>query len=228
MQIKVLGSISRDSDGCWRAQFEYGVHELDAAYDPNATEPQAIRPRMPREEPAVTPWTIPAADSDTPNKSVPRGMSFPWAETPEEIRKINEKFEHQSKPENKNNVWAYKGYSVLLSTGNRFNRKINVTDDTILEIKYAVVQYEKRLGKLKRSVSAHVDSHDPAQPQRERISDQVRMFVWQRDEGKCVQCGRRDKLEFDHVIPVSRGGSNTERNIQLLCETCNRSKGASI
>jgi len=37
-----------------------------------------------------------------------------------------------------------------------------------------------------------------------------------------------EKLEYDHIIPVSKGGSNTERNIQLLCEKCNRQKSATI
>jgi hypothetical protein len=38
----------------------------------------------------------------------------------------------------------------------------------------------------------------------------------------------RKRLEFDHIVPVSKGGSNTERNIELLCESCNRRKGASV
>ena len=38
----------------------------------------------------------------------------------------------------------------------------------------------------------------------------------------------RDRLEFDHIIPVSKGGSNTARNLELRCETCNRRKGATI
>lgn len=35
-------------------------------------------------------------------------------------------------------------------------------------------------------------------------------------------------LEYDHIVPVSRGGSNTARNVELLCEVCNRSKGDRI
>jgi 5-methylcytosine-specific restriction endonuclease McrA len=35
-------------------------------------------------------------------------------------------------------------------------------------------------------------------------------------------------LEFDHIIPVTSGGSSTERNVQLLYESCNRSKGSTI
>lgn len=60
------------------------------------------------------------------------------------------------------------------------------------------------------------------------IPTSVKMYVWQRDGGKCVQCKSQEKLEYDHIIPVSKGGSNTERNIQLLCENCNRKKGATI
>jgi DNA-directed RNA polymerase subunit RPC12/RpoP len=61
-----------------------------------------------------------------------------------------------------------------------------------------------------------------------RIPKPVQREVWQRDKGQCTQCGSRKKLEFDHIIPVSKGGSNTVRNIQLLCEACNRRKLAKI
>jgi len=61
---------------------------------------------------------------------------------------------------------------------------------------------------------------------RPRISREIQMFVWQRDDARCVQCGSNQNLEFDHIIPFSMGGSSTARNLQLLCESCNRSKGA--
>jgi tetratricopeptide (TPR) repeat protein len=63
---------------------------------------------------------------------------------------------------------------------------------------------------------------------REAIPEEVRHAVWRRDQGRCVQCGSQENLEFDHIIPLSRGGANTERNLQLLCESCNRQKGAAI
>lgn len=61
-------------------------------------------------------------------------------------------------------------------------------------------------------------------PKREIIPEEVRIAVWRRDEGKCSKCGSRKNLEYDHIIPISKGGSNTVRNIELLCEECNRKK----
>jgi hypothetical protein len=61
-----------------------------------------------------------------------------------------------------------------------------------------------------------------------QISVEVRREVWRRDQGRCTTCGSQDRLEFDHIIPVAIGGSNTVRNVQLLCECCNREKGATL
>ena len=60
------------------------------------------------------------------------------------------------------------------------------------------------------------------------ITQNVKDQVWNRDLGKCRVCGDNRNLEFDHIIPFSKGGSNTYRNIQLLCQPCNRMKSNSI
>jgi hypothetical protein len=52
----------------------------------------------------------------------------------------------------------------------------------------------------------------------------VRKHVFDRDGGKCQHCGATQDLELDHMIPLSRGGSNTEKNLQVLCASCIRSK----
>ncbi|MCM3922277.1 TerD family protein [Frankia sp. AiPs1] len=60
------------------------------------------------------------------------------------------------------------------------------------------------------------------------IPQEVKAEVWRRDGGVCVECGGGEHLEFDHVIPYSRGGASSVNNLQLLCRRCNRSKGARI
>ncbi len=63
---------------------------------------------------------------------------------------------------------------------------------------------------------------------REPIPQEVQDAVWRRDGGRCVKCGSQENLEFDHIIPFSKGGSNTVRNLQLLCQKCNREKSNHI
>jgi 5-methylcytosine-specific restriction endonuclease McrA len=45
---------------------------------------------------------------------------------------------------------------------------------------------------------------------------------------KCFQPVRDNKVEFDHIIPFSRGGTSTAGNLRLVCFDCNRSKGNSL
>jgi len=94
-----------------------------------------------------------------------------------------------------------------------------------LLIKEYYFKKEKKFKSLQKEIHLF-EKLDVAQGQssREPIPEDVRFAVWRRDEGKCVKCGSKENLEFDHIIPVSKGGSNTERNIQLLCERCNREK----
>jgi hypothetical protein len=56
------------------------------------------------------------------------------------------------------------------------------------------------------------------------ISNPVKEEVFARDGGQCVKCGSTRDLQFDHVIPHTRGGSRNTANIQLLCGDCNRAK----
>jgi 5-methylcytosine-specific restriction endonuclease McrA len=86
----------------------------------------------------------------------------------------------------------------------------------------AVDRERQKLESLQRRFSG--DAGRKLDPLRQPIPESVRTYVWRRDEGKCVICGSQDRLEFDHIIPVIKGGGNTARNIQLLCEQCNRTK----
>lgn len=138
-------------------------------------------------------------------------------------------------------TWDYSASEPVLTEGfwpNTYlyrNRIVQVIDrfgvneeELMLRLKYFVFKQDKDLDKLKKEVGAYESFTRAITARREKISDDVRMFVWQRDGGKCVKCGSNEKLEFDHIIPIAKGGANTTRNIQLLCEQCNRAKGSSI
>ena len=68
----------------------------------------------------------------------------------------------------------------------------------------------------------------PHQAVRGAIPDDVKQLVFQRDGGRCRQCGSQQELQFDHVIPVVMGGASTAENLQVLCGPCNRRKGAGL
>lgn len=54
---------------------------------------------------------------------------------------------------------------------------------------------------------------------------QLRDLVFSRDDYTCQYCGSRGVyLECDHIVPVSRGGSNDTQNLATACKPCNRAK----
>ena len=40
----------------------------------------------------------------------------------------------------------------------------------------------------------------------------------------CSKCNNERRLELDHIIPISCGGSNEDYNLQLLCRWCHKEK----
>ena len=120
-------------------------------------------------------------------------------------------------------TWAFRWKVVLVEDWNSASR-----DELLMRIKHSVFREEKALVRIEREVRAFENLERIPAARRERIPESVRLFVWQRDEGKCVKCGSQERLEFDHIIPVAEGGGNTARNVQLLCEPCNREKGKQL
>lgn len=55
----------------------------------------------------------------------------------------------------------------------------------------------------------------------------IRMLM-HKQNGMCARCGCdiQRRYHIDHIIPLVRGGSNWPTNLQLLCPTCNMSKGS--
>lgn len=53
----------------------------------------------------------------------------------------------------------------------------------------------------------------------------TRQRIFSRDNYTCQYCGAYGvQLECDHIIPVSKGGSNEDDNLVTACFHCNRSK----
>ncbi len=119
----------------------------------------------------------------------------------------------------------YHGYDICYYKGAWYVHEVEIEfKDLRLLLDDAYARWDKKLENLRYNAKIQ----DDIGYTRQSIPNEVQIFVWNRDGGKCVKCGSQQNLEFDHIIPISKGGSNTARNIQLLCEKCNREKQAKI
>lgn len=59
------------------------------------------------------------------------------------------------------------------------------------------------------------------------IPQVVKLSVFRRDNCVCQICRKNvalDEINYDHIIPWSKGGSSDEANIRILCESCNKKR----
>jgi hypothetical protein len=102
--------------------------------------------------------------------------------------------------------------------------------EVVLRVKKAVYDEDAELSTLRATV-ANIEAAVQFQrsgPKRNPIPEDVKLVVWTRDGGHCVRCGSEKELHFDHIIPVAKGGGNSEANIQILCQPCNLKKSDRI
>jgi hypothetical protein len=103
-------------------------------------------------------------------------------------------------------------------------------DEVELRIKKIVYDEDFELSSLRAAV-ANLEAAIEFQksgPKLDPIPEEVKLLVRGRDGGCCVRCGSKQELQFDYIIPVPKGGGNSEANIQILCQTCNLKKSDKI
>jgi hypothetical protein len=112
-----------------------------------------------------------------------------------------------------------------------FRDRFHWEDDNLSADDAHALLYEKwrrRERQLERARAVVATESLPRQPHRVLIAREVKEEVFRRDRDRCVECGSDFDIQYDHVIPVARGGSNEVDNLQILCATCNRKKGTSL
>ncbi|HEY6779913.1 MAG TPA: HNH endonuclease signature motif containing protein [Thermoleophilaceae bacterium] len=91
-----------------------------------------------------------------------------------------------------------------------------------------LVERERRKRRQLERAHANLAQERAPSPRREPLPRELRLAVWERDGGRCVECEGDFELQFDHIIPVVLGGATSLENLQLLCAPCNRAKGGAL
>jgi 5-methylcytosine-specific restriction endonuclease McrA len=119
-------------------------------------------------------------------------------------------------------------FHKLVPDANR-ERLVRLTRSVPTMTAWAITQHEHHRTLLEsfwRERAKHGHLWDRERP---TISDAIRRYIVERDNGKCQAhdsyrstcCSTECTMHIDHVIPISRGGTDHPDNLQLLCAHCN-------
>lgn len=114
------------------------------------------------------------------------------------------------------NIWSNRGWFNLVSADYVFSEK---EKRKVFKYRLEPVSEEAAMSEVEKEEFEFS----------RRIPTEIKREVYKRDDGKCVQCGSKENLHFDHILPWSKGGSSNDvKNIQILCGRHNIQKSAKI
>lgn len=150
------------------------------------------------------------------NPEKAKGSTKKWFEKHPEKKKEYKDRDYQKnkdKYQKRANDWYY-------AHKNDFTFKLNIL---IRQIKYRKENPDINRANIHRRRTLVRNSHGSHTA--EDIKKQ-----YEEQGGKCFYCKKDVSKDYhvDHVIPLSRGGSNNPDNLVIACPTCNTSKGAKL
>lgn len=119
-----------------------------------------------------------------------------------------------------------KSFSLSVNTKDGLFRSCKACSKSTLK------QWEKTMPEKSRLVKRGHCAKRRAMQKKATVGKVSYYEIAMRDDYTCHLCNRRvpvgEIFHFDHVIPLSKGGTHTNENIKIACEFCNLSKGAKL
>ena len=75
-----------------------------------------------------------------------------------------------------------------------------------------------------KEIDVDENINESTKEKRRQFTTDERTLIYNKNKGRCAICGRfvpYDKFTIDHIIPLSKSGTNDLNNLQCTCKTCN-------
>lgn len=108
------------------------------------------------------------------------------------------------------------------------NYNMNSYDPKALEKEIKELMLDDDVTK-KSGIYEYLFDHNPKHLNIRKFTTAQKRAAYEKQNGICTICGEPfdiKEMDADHIIPWSEGGKTEPSNLQLLCKTCNRTKGA--
>lgn len=116
--------------------------------------------------------------------------------------------------------WARDNPEKVKESAKKSAQKAKEKDPEKVREKWIISTNRRRALKTKNSTREQISSAEA----------KIRGLL-KKESCRCAYCGAtflRGNFEFDHVVPLSKGGAHSADNLVVACRKCNASKGARI
>lgn len=124
--------------------------------------------------------------------------------------------------------WTKRNPERKRQLAQRSNAKPEVSANNVLRARRWAVANPDRANELRQISNRNRRSAKKGAEGRHTTSDITALL--QRQKYKCAECSTSVRMKsfrhIDHIVPLSRGGSNWPTNLQVLCPPCNLKKAA--
>jgi CRISPR/Cas system Type II protein with McrA/HNH and RuvC-like nuclease domain len=104
---------------------------------------------------------------------------------------------------------------------------MSIFDELLSGLNEIQAQQERNIWQKVAAAGSILSEIDPQD--RKALHREIRLELLLRQGRKCALCPKfldeEREIEEDHIVPISYGGGNDNKNIRLVCRDCNRKRG---